>query len=109
MGPAALKTQEMNGPPSAFVCPGCGGALWEIKQDKILRFRCHVGHGYTAESLHSIQTHEVEQALWTALRALEENAALRRRMADRVKQGKLHTMAERFQEEARDAAERRAV
>ena len=45
VGTEALVTGEMPGPPSAFTCPECGGALWELRDGKLLRFRCHVGHG----------------------------------------------------------------
>jgi two-component system chemotaxis response regulator CheB len=80
----ALRTGTLPGPPSAFVCPECGGALWEVVEGDVLKFRCHVGHAFTAENLLSEKDRAVEGVLWSALRSLEENAALRRRMAGRV-------------------------
>src|SRR6185437_4874084 len=44
MGTEALVTGEIPGTPSGFTCPECGGALWELRGGKLLRFRCHVGH-----------------------------------------------------------------
>lgn len=70
--------------PSSFGCPECGGVLWEIDQEGLLRFRCRVGHAYTAMHLRAEQRHALESALWSALRALEESAALYHRMAARA-------------------------
>jgi two-component system, chemotaxis family, protein-glutamate methylesterase/glutaminase len=67
--------------PPALSCPECGGALREIADGELLRYRCHVGHAFDAQLLLGAQTATVEQALWSALRALEERAALLRRMA----------------------------
>jgi two-component system chemotaxis response regulator CheB len=75
----------LHGPPSPFTCPDCGGALWEFKDSELVRYRCHVGHGFTAESLGNGQREMVEDALWSALRALEESIELRKRMANRAK------------------------
>jgi two-component system, chemotaxis family, protein-glutamate methylesterase/glutaminase len=67
--------------PVALSCPDCGGALREITEGELLRYRCHVGHAYDAGLLLGAQTEGVERALWTTLRALEDRAALLRRMA----------------------------
>lgn len=109
VGTDALVTGELPGPPSGFTCPECGGALWELRGGKILRFRCHVGHGYTAESLMADQTNGVEAALWAALRALEEAAALRRRMADRAAEGNYPIVVKQYREQAREAEDRAAI
>ena len=80
-----IEKEIRNGKPSSFACPECGGVLWEINQQGMLRFRCRVGHAYTAEHLRAEQRHAVETALWSALRALEESAALYKRMAERAR------------------------
>lgn len=102
-----LTTGHIPGPPSPFTCPECGGALWELEDGKLLRFRCHVGHGFTADSLLVQQDDELEHTLWSALRALEEQAALRRRMALHAEHVGRLTSAREFSEEAKEA-ERRA-
>ncbi|MBV8674114.1 MAG: chemotaxis protein CheB, partial [Acidobacteriaceae bacterium] len=71
-----IENEERPGRPSAFACPDCGGVLWEMEQDGFLRFRCRVGHAYTARNLGAEQRHAVETALWSALRALEESASM---------------------------------
>jgi two-component system chemotaxis response regulator CheB len=77
----ALRTSETLGPPSVFACPECGGTLWEYKDDHFIRYRCHVGHGYTAETLRVGQRIDVEESIWQAIRGLEESGALSRHLA----------------------------
>ncbi len=74
------------GSPSSLACPGCGGVLNEVRDGDLVRFRCQVGHAYAPESLYLEQRAHLEGALWAALRALEEQAALSRRMATRARE-----------------------
>lgn len=90
------------GEPSPYSCPECGGVLWELKDGELLRFRCRVGHAYTNETLTTEQALVVEHALWSALRALEEQAAVRRRMAERAMSKGRNSLSERFQDRARE-------
>lgn len=62
--------------PSMFVCPDCGGGLWQLKEGHPTRFRCHTGHAYTLETLHHALKETSDVALWTAVRALQEQALL---------------------------------
>lgn len=66
-----------------FGCPDCGGPLWQVKESQVLRFRCHVGHALSAETLSSAQEDAIEKALWIALRTLEEKTRLLERLASR--------------------------
>ena len=75
---------EMRGRPSRFTCPDCGGSLWESVDEGEAKFRCRVGHSWTAVALLDQQAETLEQALWTALRALAERADLARRMRDQA-------------------------
>jgi two-component system, chemotaxis family, protein-glutamate methylesterase/glutaminase len=103
VGTAALRENGPPGQPSSFVCPECGGALWESERGGFLHFRCHVGHGYSAETLLANQSDTLEAALWTAVRSLEEKADLARRLAERTRHRGLHRSAERFASTAREA------
>jgi two-component system, chemotaxis family, protein-glutamate methylesterase/glutaminase len=97
------------GSPSGFVCPDCGGALWESEDDLgLLRFRCRTGHGYSVDTLAAGQDDTVETALWAALRALEERGAMARRMAARFRSRGSKTSAARFERQA-DAAVQQAL
>jgi two-component system chemotaxis response regulator CheB len=88
--------------PSAFVCPDCGGGLYEIEDEPLWRFRCRVGHAYTAEVLRAEKARVLEQALWVALRTLEEKLEFHQRMAQRAEQQGLALMASQWQEDIRD-------
>lgn len=73
---------EGEGTPSVFACPECHGVLWEVRDGKMVQFRCRVGHTYGSESLAIELSDASEAALWAAMRALEEKAAMQRRIAD---------------------------
>jgi len=67
-----------------FVCPDCGGAMQRVADSDVLRFRCHMGHGWTAEALQVRQDDQLDAALWTALRTVEDQIALDERLLDRA-------------------------
>ncbi|TYZ09276.1 hypothetical protein FY528_11055 [Hymenobacter lutimineralis] len=78
-------TQEINqvGRQVPLSCPDCGGALWEMQQGAVLRYRCHTGHAFTADSLLDSSHHALEETLWVALRMMEERKNLYTSMASR--------------------------
>jgi two-component system chemotaxis response regulator CheB len=111
VGTANLLDKHSHGPPTAITCPECGGALWERKDGRVFRYQCHVGHSYTAEALVAQKSDELESVLWTALRALEENADLRRRMARRAAKGPpaVQQLGQEYEKDANEAEKRAAV
>jgi two-component system, chemotaxis family, protein-glutamate methylesterase/glutaminase len=64
-----------------YNCPNCGGVLWQIKQQRALRYRCHTGHSFTATALATSQAEKIEETLWVSLRMLEERKNLLNTMA----------------------------
>ena len=68
--------------PVALTCPACSGVLSQMKDGPNLRFRCQVGHAYTAETLYAEQETAVDEALRVALRIVEERVTLLRRMSE---------------------------
>ncbi len=98
-----IEKEIRAGEPSQFACPECGGVLWEIDQEGLLRYRCRVGHAYTAQHLHAEQRQAIEAALWSALRALEESASLYRRMASRPGLSSFPQTQRTFEERAENA------
>jgi two-component system chemotaxis response regulator CheB len=105
---AVIETPEEHpGEVSAYSCPDCGGVLWRIQEGDFVRFRCRVGHGWTADALMAEQADQIDDALWAALRALEERASLLRSMAERYRRSATHTLASRFDTQA-DEVEARA-
>jgi two-component system chemotaxis response regulator CheB len=96
----ALREEDRPGKVSIFTCPECHGTLWEADERGIVRFRCRVGHAYSAESMLAAQTDSVDRALWTALRSVEERAALTHRLAERARKRGHHWVARAFDERA---------
>jgi two-component system, chemotaxis family, protein-glutamate methylesterase/glutaminase len=88
---------ESLGPHSGNICPDCGGSLMVTTQNS---FRCRVGHAWTGEALLQARDDEVEQAIWIALRSLQEKARLARKMADNVGPG---VLGRRYSEAADEA------
>ena len=95
------------GDESPFSCPACGGVLREAPDD-LVRFRCRVGHAYGAESLMHAQSETIEDALWVALRALQERVELSGRLRRRMEEHGREKLAARY-ERQREEAERAAV
>src|SRR5262245_61159933 len=98
----------VNGTPTELACPDCGGALWEREDGDLVRFGCRVGHVYSPESLVAEHGKALEQALWAALRGLEERSDLYRRMARRSQLAGRATIERRFRHRS-ESAERHAT
>ena len=79
----ALGIDKMHalGERSIFSCPDCGGALWEMVNDDVVRYRCHTGHVYNDGELLIRQSDALENTLWMALRMMEERRNLLLSMA----------------------------
>lgn len=101
--------RDRPGVPSVFACPDCGGVLWDLSDGQLLHFRCRVGHAFNGESLLGAQTDQLEAALWSALRALEEKASLARKLASRAAENAQHQAAERFEEQHASAEHSAAI
>jgi two-component system chemotaxis response regulator CheB len=69
------------GAPSSFACPECHGVLSEIREGRHFRFRCHTGHAYSLQSLLDQLKKGSEEALWNAIRAIEEKILLLKKAA----------------------------
>lgn len=102
-------TAAPEGPTSSFTCPSCHGAMWELRDGELVRYRCRVGHAYAPESMMAAQWEHVEEAVWTALRALEESEALAGRLAERAGKSGSTELVERYQERLLDAKKRAAT
>ena len=85
-----LGPNRPDGPASGFTCPECSGALWELREGELVRYRCRVGHSYSEDAMIAAQGSAVEAALWTALEVLEERSELLRRIARRMERPAAH-------------------
>ena len=68
--------------PSMYACPECHGVLMEIKSENGHRFRCHTGHAYSMRSLMADIEERIDESLWNAIRAIEEQVLLMRQLAE---------------------------
>ncbi len=80
-------------------CPECGGVLWQMAKPKTLRYRCHVGHAFTAATLLETQSEKIEETLWITLRMLEE----RRNLATSIANKGAAPLSQRASARAREA------
>ena len=94
---------ERNGVPSGYSCPDCSGVLFLQSKAPVLRFRCRIGHAWTADGLVAQQDLTVETALWSAVRTLQEKAELSERLAHRAQDDGRRVSANHFHEAAREA------
>ena len=100
----AMEHLDSIGKPSKIVCPDCNGVLWEITGSQPRRYRCHTGHAYTQGTLEYTQRVRVDEALWNALRAMQEREALLRSMADIHRNLGSNDDVARFESEAEHVA-----
>lgn len=96
LGSAALRKIA---DPSALSCPDCQGVLSEIRDGRPLRYRCQIGHAYTAEVLES-HSEEVSEAMRIALRIMEERVTLVTRMAQEARSTDRSAVAELYEARA---------
>ena len=87
---------------SIYDCPVCGSALFELMDERMLRFRCLTGHAYTAEALGVEQAEHVDDSLWVVLNLLEQGILLRRRLAEKDSVDNENRLS-RLEEEVRGA------
>src|SRR5215475_540343 len=93
------------GVPSIFTCPDCHGTLLKVRDEQLLRFRCHTGHAYTAQSLLSTLNETTEDTIWSAVRALQEGAMLLEHLAQHARDAGQVNEANSLDREAQDKLE----
>jgi two-component system, chemotaxis family, protein-glutamate methylesterase/glutaminase len=70
--------------------------MWEIEEGDLSRFRCHVGHTYTAELMSLALDESLRRALASAVRALEERAALASKLYNQARSTRHRLLAENW-------------
>lgn len=107
-GSALARGVLMLGKPSHYACPECHGVLSVITEGDLIRYRCHTGHAYSADSLLTSITENVEDTLWSAIRGVEESIILLNDLGDHYaehNQPKLAAMCFQKAQEAEIRAE----
>ena len=66
---------------SPYTCPECHGALLQLQDGGLPRFRCHTGHAFSAHSLLAESGESIERVLWSTVRGIEERLLLLQHLA----------------------------
>lgn len=95
-----LENVEAIGTRTTYTCPECNGSLWQIGKGEPIRFRCHTGHSFTANVFLAEQTQNLENALWSAVRTMEEKVTFSRQMAEQMRNYNLTSTVKKYEDHA---------
>ncbi len=105
----AMEEQPLNtnffalGELTPYTCPECHGVLLSLKEGNRVRFRCHTGHAFSADSLLATVTEQIEESLWNAIRSLQESVILLNHMGDHFAEANQPKLAAMYFKKAKDA------
>lgn len=100
----ALESGVMSwGALTPFTCPACSGVLSRVVEGGRPRFRCHTGHAYSADSLLSSLTENIEESLWSAIRGVDESIMLLNHLGDHFAEDNQGSRAAKFFQKAAEA------
>lgn len=104
-GPQEL---ERHATPTRATCPDCGGTLYQVDGLPFARYRCHTGHAFGLHTLLHQQESALEEALWSAVRTLQEKEHVVEQLAyrahasgDEEAAGKYAALAAKARDQAR--------
>jgi two-component system chemotaxis response regulator CheB len=97
---SAPEEKGVKGIPVPMVCPDCSGPLYELKNGKLVRFHCIVGHSFSPVSLTDAHADALERALWVAIRTLKEKLTLQRMLVNKHGNQQEAALAKRIAEDA---------
>ena len=83
-----------------FTCPHCRGVLEEHHDNALTYYRCRVGRAFNEKSLDNEKSVGVEDALWTAIQVLAEQADSAERAVKRARANNNDLLAARLQARA---------
>jgi len=89
-----------------FTCPECSGVLARLNDGDRVRFRCHTGHAFSADSLLHALTENIEDSLWKAVRGVDESIMLLNHLGDHFSEINQGSVAAQFFRKAKDAERR---
>ena len=87
--------------PVTLTCPDCDGVLSEIRGESPLRYRCQIGHAFTAEVV-ADATERIDEAIRLAMRIMEERVELVTRMARDARDSGRTAVAELYEKRAEE-------
>jgi two-component system chemotaxis response regulator CheB len=89
-----------------YTCPECHGVLSTLKDGKLMRFRCHTGHAFSADALLTTVTENIEDSLWSAIRGVEESIMLLNHLGDHFAEINQTKLAAMYFKKAKEAEQR---
>jgi two-component system chemotaxis response regulator CheB len=92
-----------------YTCPECHGVLSKIREGNLLRYRCHTGHAFSADTLLAELTAGIEDGIWNAIRAIEESIMLINHIGDDFAEKNEPKLAALYFQKAKDAEQRRQL
>jgi two-component system chemotaxis response regulator CheB len=105
----SMHEMDRIGRRSVLACPDCHGVMWEIDEGELVRYRCHVGHAYSAELMSLALDENLTRALGAALRALDERIAIATKLEQQAKDVGRTRIAESWARKAREFEEEAKV
>jgi two-component system, chemotaxis family, protein-glutamate methylesterase/glutaminase len=91
---------------SPYTCPECHGVLSRLRNDNIVRYRCHTGHAYSADTLMASITEKIEDGLYSAIRGMDESIMLLNQLGDHYAEANQPRLAALYFKKAKEAQER---
>jgi two-component system chemotaxis response regulator CheB len=104
-----MKYMDQMGRRSVLACPECHGVLWEVEDGDLMRYRCHVGHAYTAELMSAALDENLRRAIGSALRVLDERISLTRKLVEEDSRNGRRGLAESWARKLREAEQQADV
>ena len=89
-----------------YTCPDCHGVLSTLRDGSLMRFRCHTGHAYSADSLLTTVTESIEGSLYSAMRGVEESVMLLNHLGDHFAEINQTKLAAVYFQKAQEAESR---
>ncbi|AMN42288.1 chemotaxis protein CheB [Rhodoplanes sp. Z2-YC6860] len=99
---SSIPEMDLLGHRSPLACPDCHGVMWEIEEGELVRYRCHVGHTYTAEMMALALDENLRRGLGSASRALEERRALARKLEEQATRNDRSMLAASWSQRAKE-------
>ena len=91
---------------SPYTCPECHGVLSRLRNDNIIRYRCHTGHAYSADTLMAAITEKIEDSLYSAIRGMDESIILLNHLGDHYAEANQPKLAALYFKKANEAQEK---
>lgn len=89
-----------------YTCPECHGVLSALRDGQRVRYRCHTGHAFSADSLLATITENIEDSLYSAIRGIEESVMMLNHIGDHFAEENQPKLAAVYFRKAKEAETR---